>query len=558
MLRSHALFLIFAAFAMLYVQTFFSDHLFGQEGNLAGHSTRRTSAPNVLIVLCDDLGFSDIGVYGGEISTPNLDRLAQQGRRFTQFYNTARCWPTRAALLTGYYAQQVRRDTVPGIPSGGSGKRPDWAVLLPQRLQAMGYRSYHSGKWHIDGLPTKNGFHRSYSLQDHDRHFYPRHHTSDDHPLPAVNPSESYYSSTAIAQYAIDHLQEHFASFADQPFFSFVAFTAPHFPMQAPQDIVQRYRTKYRSGWDVLRQERWDRMKHDFPNGELSAIERDVGPPYPFPEALAVLGPGESNRPNPWEELTPIQREFQIDKMAVHAAMVEVMDTEIGRILDCLKRSGQLENTCVFFLSDNGASAEIMVRGDGHNPDAPPGSAESFLCLGPGWSSLSNTPFRRHKTWVHEGGIATPMIVSWPDRIAPDAKPIDLPAHVIDIVPTVLSIVAESDDVQSHSGSGPTPPGATIAPLLVDHPDAATTRKKLLHRNLWWKHEGNRAIRQGNLKLVAAGETAPWELYDLETDRTESHDLARERPQSVEQLSNEWKSMRDAFHRHAQGMVATE
>jgi arylsulfatase len=558
MLRSFALFPRIGAFAMLILQTFLSGHLLGQEETRAGQPTRRTGAPNVLIVLCDDLGFSDIGVYGGEISTPNLDQLAHKGRRFTQFYNTARCWPTRAALLTGYYAQQVRRDAVPGIPSGNAGKRPDWAVLLPQRLQALGYRSYHSGKWHIDGLPTKNGFHRSYSLQDHDRHFYPRHHTSDDHALPAVNESETYYSSTAIAQYAIDHLQEHFARFADQPFFSYVAFTAPHFPLQAPQEIVQRYRTKYRSGWDVLRQERWDRMKHDFPNGELSAIERGLGPPYPFPEALAALGPGESNRPNPWEELTPIQREFQVDKMAVHAAMVEVMDTEIGRILDCLKRSGQLENTCIFFLSDNGASAEIMVRGDGHKRDALPGSAESFLCLGPGWSSLCNTPFRRHKTWVHEGGIATPMIVSWPDRITPDTKPIDLPAHAIDIVPTILSIVAESNVVNPDVWQGPPHPGMSIAPLLIDDPDAAMTTTNMRDRKLWWQHENNRSIRWGSLKLVASGEGGPWELYDLTTDRTESHNLALERPDTVERLSSEWKSMRDLFYRHARQPMAAE
>lgn len=501
--------------------------------------------PNVMIILCDDLGFSDVGAYGSEIQTPNLDRLAKQGRRFTQFYNTARCWPTRAALLTGYYAQQVRRDAVPGVKSGGVGQRPAWAKLLPQRLQSLGYRCYHSGKWHVDGLPTQQGFDHSYSLQDHDRHFQPRSHTLDDRALPAVAAGADYYSSTAIAQYAIDHLKTHFQDHPDRPFFSYVAFTAPHFPLHAPQDLIAQYRERYRAGWDTLRSQRWERMKKDFPNATLPAIERELGPPYAFPKAMEALGPGESSLPKPWNELSETQQSFQADKMAIHAAMVHAMDIEIGRIVDTLRELQQLDSTCLIFLSDNGASAEIMVRGDGHQADAPPGSPATFLCLGPGWSSHANTPFRKHKTWVHEGGIATPCIVHWPERISPRSEPIDTPSHVIDLVPTLLDLIPDAARQQTPLPNAPKMPGQSIVSLLIESPNES--QGVSAERTLWWQHEGNRALRQGPYKIVAAGQDAAWELYDLNADRTETRDLSTSQPERLQQLAQEWERLRDAF-----------
>ena len=338
--------------------------------------------PNVLLILADDLGFSDLGCYGSEIETPNLDALAKGGLRFSQFYNTARCWPTRASVLTGYYPQQVRRDTVPGVKSGNQGVRPAWATLLPERLKACGYHSYHSGKWHIDGLPLKNGFEHSYSLNDHDRHFAPMHHTEDDRKLPAVNPQAGYYSSTAIADHAIQHLKDHSTKYGNVPFFSFVAFTAPHFPLQAPSNDIAKYRKKYLVGWDAMREERWKRMKALKLGETLSPIERDIGPPYPFPDAMKKLGANELNRPLAWTELNGEQREFQAHKMAVHAAMVDRMDREIGRIVEQLRQSNSYENTLIFFLSDNGASAEMMVRGDGHDVHAECGTGATFLSLG--------------------------------------------------------------------------------------------------------------------------------------------------------------------------------
>src|SRR5437016_5646049 len=210
------------------------------------HSAGPAPKPNILIILADDMGFPDASCYGGEISTPNLDSLAKDGLRFTQFYNTARCWPSRAAILTGYYAQQVRRDTVPGVRSGAQGTRPQWARLLPEMLRPLGYRSYHSGKWHIDGKPLENGFDHSYSLNDHDRHFAPKFHTEDDQPLPPVEAgSGGYYSSTAIADHAIKCLKEHAEKHPDRPFFEYLAFTAPHFPLQAPAEDIAPYRGRY-------------------------------------------------------------------------------------------------------------------------------------------------------------------------------------------------------------------------------------------------------------------------------------------------------------------------
>ena len=401
--------------------------------------------PNVLLIMADDLGFSDLGCYGGEIETPNLDGLARDGLRFTQFYNTARCWPTRGALLTGYFAQQIRRDAVPGLPkgvrSGGAGIRPQWAKLLPAMLKPAGYRSYHSGKWHIDGMPIANGFDRSYYLKDQGRFFYPKIHWEDDRKLPEVKKDAGYYATDAIADHAVKCLKEHAEKHSAKPFFHYLAFTAPHFPLHARPEDIARYRERYRRSWKKVRDARWERIrKIGIVTGKLSEVERDLGPPYPFPDALEKLGPGEVNRPLPWRDLTEEQREFQSTKMAIHAAMIDRMDQAIGRVLVQLQAMGAFDNTLIFFLSDNGSSAQIMVRTDGHDPNAPPGSGPSYRCLGPGWSTVCNTPFRRHKTWVHEGGCATPFIAHWPRGIKDRGQLRRAPGHVIDVVPTILEL----------------------------------------------------------------------------------------------------------------------
>lgn len=438
------------------------------------------SKPNILLILADDLGFSDLGCYGGEIATPNLDSLAANGLQFTQFYNTARCWPTRAALLTGYYAQQVRRDTLPNLPSGGGGVRPEWAVMIPELLRPVGYRSYHTGKWHLDGMPLANGFDHSYYLKDQGRFFNPKRHWKDDIPLPPVEKGTGFYATTALANHAIEVLQQHKQLHGDAPFFHYVAFSAPHFPLQAlPQDIAV-YNDTYQIGWDAIRAARWQRMQESGLLDEMavrspSRVERNVGPPYHFPNSLEVLGDGEVNRPVRWQSLTDDQREFQASKMAIHAAMIHRMDLEIGRVFDQIKKMGQWDNTLILFLSDNGASAEIMVRDDGHDRGAIPGSAETYLCLGPGWSTACNTPFRRHKTWTHEGGTSTPLLMSWPQGIDAVGEIRRSPGHVIDIVPTLLELTGAA---REHDA--PPSPGKSLVPTFTSDGDV------IGHESIWW------------------------------------------------------------------------
>jgi arylsulfatase len=493
------------------------------------------SRPNVLVILADDLGFSDLGCYGGEIATPNLDALAQGGLRFTQAYSTARCWPSRAAAMTGYYAQHVRRDAVPGIASGGGnrGLRPAWAPLVTEFLRPAGYRNYHSGKWHIDGPPLKNAFDRSFEIGNGQNNFFKAPGNTDDG-VPGVQ-TPDYYVTTATADAAVNYLRDHAARHADRPFFHYLCFTAPHFPLHAPAADIARYADTYDVGWNVVAERRHERLRRlgivDHP---LPAMERDVGPPYPFPNDIPQLGPGEVTRPLPWTELTAEQRAFQARKMAIHAAMVDRMDREIGRVLAQLKAMGAFENTLVVFASDNGASAEIMVRGDGHDPAAPPGSAATFLCLGPGWSSAANTPFRRHKTWVHEGGIATPFIVHWPAGIRARGELRRDPVHLVDVVPTVLELagIRKPDTIAGHAV--PPSPARSLVPAFAR--DGAVRRDYL-----WFMHNDHRALRAGDWKLVALAQ-GDWELYDLARDRGEANDLAAQQPAKVRELAALWET----------------
>ena len=497
--------------------------------------------PNILIVLADDLGFSDLGCYGGEIKTPHLDRLAAGGVRFSQFYNTGRCWPTRGSLLTGFYAQQIRRDKLPGIKSGARGERPAWARLVPETLRTLGYRTYHSGKWHVDGMPLENGFDRSYYLRDQGRFFNPKIHYLNDKKLPPVETGTEFYGTTAIADHAVKCLQDHANNHPKQPFFHYLAFTAPHFPLHGLPEDIARYETQYRRDWAEVRRERWERQKRvGLIRGGLSAVERNLGPPYAFPDAIKKLGPGEVNRPLVWGDLTPKQQDFQAMKMAIHAAMIDRLDRELGKVLNQIRKMDAWESTLILFLSDNGASAEIMVRDDGHDPNAPPGSAATYLCLGPGWSTTCNTPFRRHKTWVHEGGIATPLIAHWPNEIKDHGQIVHQPGHVIDLVPTLFEITGVKGHGAGEEHDPPMRPGRSLMSAMVDS-------TQIQPRELWWNHDGNRAIRSGNWKLVAAGEGAPWELYDLANDRSEQKNLAAINTKLTQRLSGRWEALQLQF-----------
>jgi arylsulfatase A-like enzyme len=382
----------------------------------------------------------------------------------------------------------------------------------------------------------ENGFDRSYRLDDQDRHFSPRVHFEDDVKLPPIEPGTGFYSTIAIADHAIKCLKEHAAEFPDRPFFHYLAFTVPHFPIQAPPEDIARYRDTYRAGWDALRQSRWERMKRmGILNAALSPLEPDTVPSWNLSEAtlLERVGPGEVAHAVKWKELSPEQQKFQAAKMAVHAAMIDRMDHEIGRVLDQLRAIKAFDNTIILFLSDNGASAEQIIRGDGHDPSAPVGSAKSFLGIGPGWSTAANTPLRLHKSWVHEGGISTPLIVHWSSGIPAHGELRMNPGHLVDLVPTLMELAGGRKPDTWNGQPIPPAPGRSLVPVFRKDGTVA-------HEYFWWLHEGNRAIRMGDWKLVSKGADGLWELYNLTRDRSETMDLAARMPEKVHELEQAW------------------
>ena len=541
------------SFALLLVSLFYLNVV---RGDGVPPETDDLKRPNIIFILADDSGFSDLGCYGGEINTPNLDSLAAGGLRYTEFYNTGRCWPTRASLMTGYYPHQVHRDALPDARGGVSGKRQTWARMLPDFLRPHGYRNYHSGKWHLDGKCLDAGFDRSLNMLNQGNFFTAKGNQIDDQPVEVAQDEGDYYATTATVDHALECLQDHATNHSEKPFFHYVAFLAPHFPLHAQPEDIAKYKNRYDEGWDELRKQRFGKQNrlelfnHSWGSKidgvtipqttTLSELEPEVGPPYHFSDVMEQLGPGEINRPLPWDSLTDQQKQFQSTKMAIHAAMVDRMDQEIGRLIAQLKSMGQFENTLIFYSSDNGASAEILVRNGGHDPEASPGSAASYLCLGPGFSSACNTPFRRHKTWVHEGGIATQLIAHWPMGIAARGELRRNLGHMIDIVPTILE-VAGIEKPSSWKGEAiPTAPGQSLVSTFTDKSNVAREEP------LFWLHGGNRAIRHQNLKLVSAQDD-PWELYDLSKDRAESNSLASEMTIQTQRLEASWNTMVDEF-----------
>ena len=529
-----------------------------------------SSRPNIVFILADDMGFSDAGCYGSEIETPNLDRLAAGGLRFSRCYNSAWCAPSRLSLLTGYYPTQAARMTDKQGPL-----QPSWIRVLPHYLKPYGYRCYHSGKWHLPlSKPlTSAGFARSYYLEDQDRFFSPSAHALDEKRLQRPAREEGYYATSAITDYAIHFLRDHAESSKvnGSPFLLYLAYTSPHFPLHALQKDIAKYEGWYRDGWDVIRERRWQRLKEQgLVNCDLAVRPTRVPPPVVLQwktktsevsDPVSVLGEGETALAPAWTELSEKQKKFQATKMAIHAAMVTRMDIEIGRVLDQLRTMGAMQDTIIFFASDNGACATIMVRGDGHDPDAPAGSADSYLCVGPGWASASNSPLRLFKVWTYEGGISTPFIVHWPAGIRKRGEIRHTPVHFIDIVPTMIELAGGKQSDSRRNDTGPPLPGRSIVPCFDGDADLQRDPLFLDQPNDWrwaWPEEDRRRFQKGfrgfralitsRHKLVQSqGSTTGWELYDMITDRCEKNDLAGQLPDKVKQLADIWNKSSKQF-----------
>jgi arylsulfatase len=482
--------------------------------------------PNILVILADDLGVSDIGCYGSEIATPNLDRLATNGLRFTQFYNTARCCPTRASLLTGLYAHQAGVGHMvqdKGHPSY-QGYLNDRCVTVAEALKPAGYHPLMVGKWHVGEerghWPVDRGFERFYGLASGGSNYWKldkgRHFAIENEPAdPTGEPG--FFMTDAFSDQAVKYVGEYAPKAKDgEPFFLYLAYTAPHWPLHAhPQDIA-KYKGKYMIGWDKLREQRRRRMI------ELGLIAKDT-----------PLTPRDPKAPA-WDSLSDVEKEAWDLNMAVYAAQIDRMDQGIGKVLDKLKETHCEQNTLVLFLADNGGCAEEISRSE--VPGTPPGPKESFRSYGLPWANASNTPFRRYKHWVHEGGIASPLVAYWPGKIKANTLTAE-PSHLIDLVPTFLELArAEHPKTNAKSGKPSLPPeGRSLVPLLTGATD------KQPERAIYWEHEGNRAVRLGKWKLVAL-HNKPWELYDIDADRVEMNDLAEKHPERVQEMKQMYQA----------------
>ncbi|RYX86531.1 arylsulfatase [bacterium] len=494
-----------------------------------GGGAATANRPNIVVIMADDMGFSDIGCYGGEIKTPNLDKLAQGGVRFTQFYNTARCCPTRASLLTGLYPHEAGVGHMLNREVGDDGKPlagyteglNDQCVTLGEVMRSAGYFTAMTGKWHVGQaagvVPWKRGFDRSLNAPAGGFYFPEGTKASlflngknlhqTDAPLP-----KQWYSTDLWTDYGLKFVDE--AKQAKKPFFLYVAENAPHFPLQAPAADIARWRGKYKAGWDKLRQARYERQI------QMGLIDKK----WP-------LSPRQPGVPA-WDSLTPQQQDRYDNIMAIYAAVVEHMDTAVGRLIDGLKQRGELDNTLILFLSDNGGNAEAGVPG--RLEGASPGGPNSTVFVGQCWATLNNTPLVRYKHYTDEGGISTPLIAHWPKGIAKarDGKFEKQPGHLIDIMATCVDLGKAKYPTTFN--------GNTIKPMEGVSLLPAFNGKDIGRKQpLFWEHEENRAVREGEWKLVALrGE--PWRLYNMTNDRSEQHDLAAQQPERVKALAAKW------------------
>lgn len=530
--------------------------------------------PNILVILADDMGYSDIGCYGGLIRTPNLDSLAAHGLRYTQFYNTARSCPSRASLLTGLHPHQTGIGHMAKKQHGEEGYRGDLndrCVTIAEVLRTTGYATYAVGKWHVTNQLSPSGAKDNWPLQRGFDHFYGTIMgggsyydpatlcRGNDYITPENDPAyrpETFYYTDAIADNALQFLATHHDRQAGKPFFMYMAFTAAHWPMQVPEEEAASYHGVFDKGWDELRREKYHRMRQSGlldPSWALSTDETVV----------------------PWR--TVQNKDFEIRCMEVYAGIVSRMDRNIGRVVEWLRRQGMLDNTIILFLQDNGGCAEGMERqrppfkvrvpqGETLAPMAPDelqtllipfktrdgrpmrrgqveaGGADTYVAYGKGWAHLSDTPFREYKHWVHEGGIATPLIVHWPAGITARGELRKTPGQLPDIMATCVDL-AGAHYPESYGDKAITPcEGTSLAGSFEDD--------TMPERDLFWEHEGNRAVRSGRWKLVYKASKgrkqdiplSAWELYDLKTDRTECRDIAAERPRLVLELARKWEA----------------
>jgi arylsulfatase len=488
--------------------------------------------PNIVVILADDMGFSDLGCYGSEIATPRLDALAAGGVRFTQFYNTPRCSPTRAALMTGLYSQQAGMGWLDNKvePQSRSfhGKLLPRCVTIAEVLRDAGYFTAMTGKWHMgqqNGTPPwDRGFMRSLNSRFGEVYF-PREFdkagteflylNGRELPKDAPELGKEWYSTDLFTEWGLKFIDE---ARADQkPFFLYIAQGAVHFPLRAPAEAIERNRSKYMKGWDVLR-------------GERHAQQIRMG----IVDARWGLAPRPGESPA-WETRTPEQKQRFDAMMAVYAAMLESLDRSVGLLVDGLKERGLLDDTLILFLSDNGGNAEGGPPGV-TNGKGPIGGPQSYVLLGMNWATLNNTPFRRYKHFTHEGGISSPLIVHWPAGI-PGSRRGTLekqPAHLIDVMATAVDLAGATYPTQFRGNAIIPMEGVSLRPAFQGQPLGRS-------QPLFWEHEGNKAVRDGRWKLVQKWR-GPWELYDLEADRTEQHDLVQEQPEIARRLEAAWNA----------------
>lgn len=509
---------------------FFIVAVLGCSSATESQEEEKVSSPNIIVIMADDMGYSDIGCYGSEIATPNLDDLAEDGLRFRQFYNAARCCPTRASLLTGLYPHEAGMggmvSSLNSQPEPGpyQGFLSDSSVTIAEVLKQAGYATYMSGKWHVgekpEHWPRKRGFDRYFGLISGGSSYFEiikdqprvRQMALDDELWEP--PAEGFYMTDAFSDYAVSFLDEHFEQKQDQPFLLYLSYTAPHWPLHALPEDIEKYEGKYDMGWDSLRMLRYQKML------DLGIID-----------SAFHLSPREEGV-DAWENAE--NKEDWARRMAVYAAMIDRMDQGIGRVFKELKQNDAWDNTLILFLSDNGGSDEDITGRKLHDPSAAIGYPGSYVAYKKPWAIASNTPFRRYKKWVNEGGIATPFIAHWPEGIA-SAGITKNYAHVTDIMATCVDLAGTN--YPSDVNGKPVKPlrGESLMPFF-------TGESVDEERILYWEHMGHQALRKGKWKIVSSAPDEQWKLYDMENDPTELQDVGSEYQDIVKTLTADYQA----------------